>query len=186
MTTRQVPPHRLTEIKADFKFPKRSVRGGLPASKEENRYRKLEDENDQLQLHLLAIAMGIHETKKMWQELALTLARLHYPNAEKSGRKEKWSTEIKKILIVEVDRLVNPTNQLSGVSWVCQKLARTEPWKNFMRKSKKPAEGLRKAYFETKKDEGFVKNAHDEYHVIKKIGTWESHVEYVVKQHSQN
>jgi hypothetical protein len=92
---------------------------------------------------------GIERTN--WAALALHLAKAHVPglrmeNAPR-GQPSKWGLFERAELRATIDDMIR--NHPSGAlkpSGAAENLARREPWKSKLAKSKKPADALRKQY----------------------------------------
>ncbi len=148
-------------------------------------------EDDQKLLRLCS-HYKIATSPRMFEQLALVLARELYPAKKKSGRKTKWVEAIKGMLVVEIERLVDADNTSHGVEWACKQLSTREPWKSFLEKKESedssidPAEALRKIYFDFKKNKlAAVTRKAFKYHEREStIAEWEKLiVEFVSNPH---
>lgn len=114
--------------------------------------------DDHAKLLMLCQHYGIQASPIVFYDLALALARELYPEPRKRGRKSKWTALNKGLLVVEVERLVNPDDPAHGVEWACQQLAKREPWKSFLERKASntttpdPAEALRQIYYDFQSD----------------------------------
>lgn len=109
--------------------------------------------------------------KGQFFRLCIELAReLKIPafKEEPKRRAKKWDDHAGGVLVVEVNRLIDPNNQSHGVVWACQELAKREPWKSFLEEkdgdntSPNPGEALRRVYYNFK-DRKFTKVLHKAY-----------------------
>ena len=96
------------------------------------------------------ITEGSHKIR-LWH-LAYALACELYPEPKKRGRKQKWASWKKGVLVVEVERLTKPDGTVHSVGWACKRLAKREPWVSFLKLSggdsgHDPAEALRQTYY---------------------------------------
>ena len=107
-------------------------------------------ELEYLKLRALAHSFGLDAEPQMWFYLALKLAQLHYPEPKKAGRKLKWDNQSRKILLSEVEHMVNPSDQTHGVNHVCKILAQKEPWLSLLGGKPNQSEALRIQYYKAK------------------------------------
>ena len=119
------------------------VNSALKYSTEEFARRELEN----LKLRALAHAFGLDDEPNMWFYLALKLAQLHYPEPKKAGRKLKWDIQSRKVLLAEVERMVDPSDQTHGVNHSCKILANMEPWLSLLGGKLNQSEALRAQYY---------------------------------------
>ena len=105
-----------------------------------------------LVLRSLAEHLGIPAGPNMWMELALELARKLYPEKALTGPYEKWTPDVKALLVSEIDRIKHKTDKRKGITWACKQLARDPAWKELLKKnSLDPTEALRSIYYGAKK-----------------------------------
>lgn len=110
-------------------------------------------EEDTQKLLELCKIFEISEGPNQWFNLALALAREHYPTPDKRGAKNKWDPTVRALLIAEVKRkLSQPSGNDKSVAWACGRLAMQEPWKALVATkgsgvpSSNPAASLKRAY----------------------------------------
>lgn len=150
--------------------------------------RAWQKEDDQ-KLLLLCLHYEISTGPDMFKELAVVLARELYPEKKKRGRKSKWVEAIKAVLVVEIERLVQPLNASFGVERACKQLAKCEPWKSFLEvkeshiSSADSAEALRKIYFEFRNNKwaAVARDTYKYHDHEDKITEWERLVTEFVK-----
>ncbi len=104
-------------------------------------------ELENLKLRALAHAFGLDDEPNMWFYLALKLAQLHYPEPKKAGRKLKWDIQSRKVLLAEVERMVDPSDQTHGVNHSCKILANMQPWLSLLGGKLNQSEALRAQYY---------------------------------------
>ena len=91
--------------------------------------------------------------------LAYVLALTHVPGLQRirpAGARKTWSDYELAELKIAVDDLLTKQNSENNksITWACETLAKQEPWKSRIKKSKNPGEVLRRAYY--KADPGWV------------------------------
>lgn len=149
--------------------------GGMLGTPNEGLAKEIENRQareDVKKLAMLAGHFGIPPSEGMFTLLALTLARILYPEPKRKGRKTKWSPLLKAALVVEVERIVGN----SGIHLATKRLAKREPWASFLDQkssntaSNDPAEALRQVYYEYK-DNPWSKMARDAFKYDEYMGT---------------
>jgi hypothetical protein len=137
-------------------------------------------------LLLLCEHYGIPIDARMFPKLALHLARDFVPGFQEErprGRKSKWKELNMGALVVEIERLVQPGDDVHGVSWAAVVLAKKEPWKSFLADAKDPAELIRHVYYGFK-DKQFADISRKLFRGYKQKGDlagWDRHVTAVCK-----
>jgi len=119
------------------------VSSAIEYSTEQFARRELEN----LKLRALAHAFGLDNEPDMWFNLALKLAQLHYPEPKKTGRRLKWDIQSRKVLLAEVERMVDPSDQTHGINHSCKILANMEPWLSLLGGKLNQSEALRAQYY---------------------------------------
>ena len=115
------------------------------------RWMEIPLENDR-NLQALCDHFRIARGNDMYRSLALELALRLYPTPRRRGATTKWNSLSGPALVVEMERLIDPTNSAKGASWAARQLAKTSHWKSFVgtktssATSPNPAEVLRKQY----------------------------------------
>ena len=111
---------------------------------------------DEARLERLREHYRIAPGPAQWHLLALAMAREFYP-APRPTSTGKWSLLIDGMLVVEIERLVEPDNRRRAAIHAARELAMRRPWRDFLAKTdadpddpdevpKDPAESLRRRY----------------------------------------
>jgi hypothetical protein len=112
---------------------------------------------DQARLERLCKHYGIPPGPAQWQLLALAMAREFYREPPTSEGKLKWSPLVDGVLVVEIERLVQPANRKRTATHAARLLAERPPWRDFLARADadpedpddapgNPAESLRRRY----------------------------------------
>jgi hypothetical protein len=148
---------------------------------------------DEAQLELLREHYGIPPGPAQWQLLALALAR-EFCSAPRPTSTVKWSPLIDGILVVEIERLVEPGNRKRSATWAARELAGRQPWGDFLAKAdadpedpdeapKDPAESLRRRYSRVRhsKEMPMFRKAFAHYEWEKTVAEWDAMVAAILR-----
>jgi hypothetical protein len=162
--------------------------GLLLRSEERQKLRQKWLEEDDRKLALLLQHYEIQKGPGMYRELSLKLARQFVPGfieQKKRGRKSKWTEEIKGILVVEIERLVDPKDKKRGPKWAAKQLCQKEPWASFIENldtdetTPDPGEALRRKFynFRGKGWANLMRDLFDCYESTDDLAKWDRLVE---------
>jgi hypothetical protein len=128
-----------------------------------------------------------------WQLLALAMAREFYA-APKPTSTVKWSPLIEGVLVVEIERLVEPGNRKRSATWAARELAERQPWGDFLAKAdadpedpeeapKDPAESLRRRYSRVRHSKKMLmfRKAFAHYEWEKTVAEWDAEVVAILR-----
>jgi len=148
---------------------------------------------DEAQLELLREHYGIPPGPAQWQLLALALARELY-SAPRPTSTVKWSPLIEGVLVVEIERLVEPGNRKRSATWAARELAERQPWGDFLAKAdadpedpeeapKDPAESLRRRYSRVRHSKKMLmfRKAFAHYEWEKTVAEWDAMVAAILR-----
>lgn len=172
-----------------LEFPKPQKRGLLMTDNDYNKKLALHCDGEFKKIESLCQHYGIPDGPAKFYSLALTLARELYPAKKKVGRQTKWTDLNKGALVVEVERLIDPTKSSKSVLWATKQLAKKEPWKSFIARTDSsntnpdPAEALRQVYANFKKTRwaSVSRGAFATHEFNESIPEWEAFVTDVVR-----